>query len=92
MIGKTDVLGNFAYASAVMSCAPEIPGYNGSMFAIGEETKDRIEADLVAARASVEELMGAALEVEQSCRQHDGAEVESFRRLAAAIIACESSK
>ena len=91
-IKKTDVLGNLVYASVSMSCASEIPGYNGSLFAISDDIKERIESDLTEARAAVAELMGAALEVEQTCRQHDGYEAESFRRLAAAIIACEASK
>lgn len=59
-IKKTDVLGNLVYASVSMACANEIPGYNGTLFAISEETKERIEADIGAARVAVAELIEAA--------------------------------
>jgi hypothetical protein len=49
-----------AYASAAMACAPEIPGYNGTLFAISEETRDRIESDLDDAIGALAELIDAA--------------------------------
>jgi hypothetical protein len=67
-IKKTDVLGNMVYASVSMACANEIPGYNGTLFAISEETKERIEADLVAARAAVDELIEAAKRADKLIR------------------------
>ena len=59
-IKKTDVLGNLVYAAVSMSCASEIPGYNGSLFAISDDIKERIESDLTEARAAVEELIEAS--------------------------------
>lgn len=49
-IVRTDVLGSLAYASSAMFFAPEIPGYNGTLFAVSEETKERIE-DITKGRA-----------------------------------------
>ena len=59
-IKKTDVLGNLVYAAVSMSCASEIPGYNGSLFAISDDIKERIESDLTEAYAAVAELIRAA--------------------------------
>lgn len=59
---KLDVNGALIYASTSMRCAHEIPGYNGTLYAIDEDVKERIERELDASGEMVKALIDALSE------------------------------